>query len=184
MLFRSEVLPSHDTSKAAKQMIALYERFNASHGDTLKADGNKHYGFTNVKEFVAEAMTEKNFQKLLASIPSGDVSPTGKILKMWEKFKNIIKDGLGVEKEARTALDEVLEAGSNLIETSSKKSEGFFQKLSDVKKEKSYDVEDIPTAKDIKSLFVENFFGMNTAEGFFRDHPKVQEVFRDVPGLS
>ena len=134
--------------------------------------------------FTTPSLTEKNFQKLLASIPSGDVSPTGKILKMWEKFKNIIKDGLGVEKEARTALDEVLEAGSNLIETSSKKSEGFFQKLSDVKKEKSYDVEDIPTAKDIKSLFVENFFGMNTAEGFFRDHPKVQEVFRDVPGLS
>ena len=76
----------------------------------------KDYGLTNEHEFVSEAFSNKKFQKLLASVESKESG--GVISNMWEAFKNAVREGLNIPSTARTALDDVLEHGMTLVETS------------------------------------------------------------------
>ena len=76
----------------------------------------KHYGLTDVHEFVSEAFTNKEFQKLLSGVKT--TTPEGKLSNLWNDFKNTIREGLNIPEKERTALDEVFEQGSTLIEES------------------------------------------------------------------
>lgn len=81
----------------------------------LEAEGGEFaaqdYGFTNVDEFVAEAFTNPEFQKLLASIQTGK----GPGENLWAKFVEIIQDFLGVPVDSQAALAEVLTLGGDLF---------------------------------------------------------------------
>ena len=77
---------------------------------------NKDYGLTDVHEFVAEAFSDKEFQKLLGSIKSKE--PGNVIGNMWESFKNTVREGLGIPESERTAFDDAIEHSIKLIEES------------------------------------------------------------------
>jgi hypothetical protein len=78
----------------------------------------KQYGLNNVEEFIAEAFTSGNFQRLLASFKSKE--PGGNVIgNMWSAFKNVVREGLNVPASERTAFDDAIEHGVKLIEESS-----------------------------------------------------------------
>jgi len=165
------------TSKSAKNLITLFNQYKEAYSTLPKRKG-EHYGFTNAQEFVSEIFTNPVFQKFLSSIAVG---PEKRSESMYARFKNIIKEALGITRETRTALDEAIDSASDVIETASRKSEGFFQKLSATAEVKpAFNVDTLPSTKDLRNAVGRNFFGMNTAEGFFRDHPIVQQSFRAI----
>lgn len=79
----------------------------------LEREGGKYaaqdYGFTNVDEFVAEAMTNPSFQRALAGVN------VGKGETLWTKFIDIVSNMLGVPVEAKSALAEALTLSNNLF---------------------------------------------------------------------
>jgi hypothetical protein len=75
------------------------------------------YGFTDVHEFVAEAFTNKDFMRLLKEAEPTTVQPKGVIKNLWDEFKEVVRTGLNIPENAKTALDEVLEAGQKALET-------------------------------------------------------------------
>jgi len=79
----------------------------------LEREGGKYaaqdYGFTNVDEFVAEAMTNPSFQRALAGVN------VGKGETLWTKFVDIVANMLGVPVESKSALAEALTLSNNLF---------------------------------------------------------------------
>ena len=126
------------TSKAAIRMKALFDKYHevysvkydkdfeqflkdnptATFKDKLDFNENYDhvYGFKNIREFVSEAFSRNSFQKILAE---QDIrSPSGKLVNLWQEFKDIVREHFGIPDEARTALDDVLDAGSALMRES------------------------------------------------------------------
>lgn len=68
-----------------------------------------HHGLTNVKEFVAEAMSNRKFQEYLSSI---QVSNKPVLSSLWDKIKNIL--GLGERMDA-TALHRAIGLTDKLL---------------------------------------------------------------------
>lgn len=66
----------------------------------------------NSQEFLAYGMTNTDFQKFLSAIPAMG----GKVKNAWDWFKNAISDLLGLKGNERTALDELLESGGELLD--------------------------------------------------------------------
>jgi len=60
----------------------------------FRKENKAEYGLTNVREFVAEAFTNKDFQNILASIESKE--PSGVTSNLWEAFKNYVREGLNI----------------------------------------------------------------------------------------
>lgn len=125
-------------SAAAKKLIELHKQFVELHAPAYEAklaqfkldnpnhllkdlrafkDQNQPQGFDNVHEFVSEALSNKEFRKLLTDVKSEGTG--GVISNLWKDLKNAIYDGLGIPKESRTALDDVLEHTEALIKESS-----------------------------------------------------------------
>ena len=126
------------TSKAAIRMKALFDKYHEVYSvkydkafeqflkdnptATFKEQAafNENYdhvyGFKNIREFVSEAFSRNSFQKILAE---QDIrSPAGKLVDLWQEFKDIVREHFGIPAEARTALDDVLDAGSALMRES------------------------------------------------------------------
>jgi len=76
----------------------------------------KQYGLTDVHEFVSEAFTNKEFQRLLSGVKT--TTPEGKLSNLWNDFKSAVREGLNISEKERTALDEVFEQSAVLIEES------------------------------------------------------------------
>ena len=114
-------LLTEGNSFAAQRMKALFEKYLASHGATGE------YGFTDIHEFVSEAFSNKDFQTLLSSIEVGK-QPRGKILSLWDEFKDTVRNGLNLPENTRTAFDEVMEVGQQLIEKSAGEKPGPYGK--------------------------------------------------------
>ena len=102
---------------------AKLEAFKKEKGDklTLKElnafkDQNTHYGLDSVEEFVSEALSNDDFKKFLADTKSKGTS--GVISNMLKNIRDAIYDGLGIEQKDRSALDDVLEHTSELLEAS------------------------------------------------------------------
>jgi hypothetical protein len=125
------------TSPAAIKLKQLYEQYKSEHparyeeavkefqkieNPTIKQlkEFQKRwedpYGLENVHEFVAEAFTNKDFQYLLGSVEVE--SKPGVLSNLWQSFKNIVREGLQIPTEQRTAFDEVIEQGVALVEES------------------------------------------------------------------
>lgn len=168
------------TSPHAKKLVELYDKYNQIAGDRLTTRDTPFYGFTNVHEFVTEAFTRKEFQLLLDSIKSPGRS---KIHSLWTEFKNTIKDLLGAKEGVRTALDDVLNAGSNLMQETATKPDTFFHKLS----ESGFKYDEVPASRavDVGIKMLDGFasgtkkvgleiFSKNKVEQFYREHPEVK----------
>jgi hypothetical protein len=83
--------------------------------EKLHAD---HYGYSDVYEFVSEAFTNKEFQTMLSRLNvRGQEAKTP--VSLWDSFKEVVRLGLGIPEGARTALDDVIEGGSRLIDEAS-----------------------------------------------------------------
>ncbi|CAB4216885.1 hypothetical protein UFOVP1590_6 [uncultured Caudovirales phage] len=163
------------TSASAKAMQALFDKYKASHDKGA-------YGFQDVHEFVTEAFTQKSFQKILQGIDSPN-SVKGKVLKMWDDFKAIIKEGLGAkDKVERTALDEVLDEGSRLIESSkddtTKPSKTSEPKSSPKEADKPIDPRSVDPKdfeKTVKDIYEKQ--GEDAASKFYDEYQKYKATF-------
>jgi len=69
------------------------------------------YGHKNIREFIAEAFSDKKFQEHLASVKSTGVAQTS----LWEEFKNLIKKMLNVSPDEATLFDDVMNVSGNLF---------------------------------------------------------------------
>jgi len=166
-------------SAAAKRLNTLFQEFKQKNPDKT------NYGMTNIHEFISEAFTSAEFQKVLASIGSYTQGTKPK-LSLYTKFKNIVKEALNIPEHVRTVFDDVIYAGSDVLELARIKPETFFQKLS----EKAGTIGKVadttteyPTVRNVRGIVKRNFFGMQALEGFYRDHPVVQQnvkIIRDA----
>ena len=99
-------------------------------GDTAALDA---YGFTNVDEFIAEAMTNADFQRILAGVP------TKNNRNLWHEFVAAIARFLGIEPENESALSEVLSLAPDLFMTEEQVAEAGARPrrfISNIKEEK------------------------------------------------
>lgn len=133
-------LLSDPNSVAGKQMTELFnkykeeqqvkyeqalENFKAQKPDATLKDLQEfeklhadHYGYSDVYEFVSEAFTNKEFQTMLSRLNvRGQEAKTP--VSLWDSFKEVVRLGLGIPEGARTALDDVIEGGSRLIDEAS-----------------------------------------------------------------
>ena len=103
-----QVQGTHASAKAIKK---LYEDFKSTVSDKAKQG---EYGLTNELEFLAEAFTNPKFQRFLSTRYMLDTPSK----TMWQGFKDIVKDSLGIKKQnqAASALDQVLDHGAVLLE--------------------------------------------------------------------
>lgn len=76
---------------------------------------DQQYGMTNVREFVAEAFSNPEFQATLKAMPA----PRGSALRTaWDAFVRIVRDFLGLTTDptpGNSVLDEVMRAGPALM---------------------------------------------------------------------
>lgn len=105
----------------ADEAIAKFQAANpkATVKDITNYRKYVEYGITNEHEFISEAFTNKDFQEILSKLPADPNRPVSKLHNLWESFKQAIADGLGLKD--RTALDDVLDTGTKLIEASRKR---------------------------------------------------------------
>jgi uncharacterized membrane-anchored protein YhcB (DUF1043 family)/5-hydroxyisourate hydrolase-like protein (transthyretin family) len=158
------------TSVPAKALISMFNKFQAD-------PANKgQYGFTNVKEFVSEAYTNKDFQAILSDMKTGEYTSTGKARDYWSKFKDIVKDALSKDTAVRTALDDVLDAGADVMHESQGKSETWFKKMSEGQSAK------IPEMVDLNPLplITRNYFGMNVLAKLYGHIPQVKSAYTHI----
>jgi hypothetical protein len=109
-------------SAAAKSLINLYEEFKGKVQSDTEATLRdvKQYGFTDVHEFLSEALSNREFQRLLDLYQYK--GPTGKVMTLWQAVKEAIYDGLygegsgRMDAKTRSYLDEVLDRGAAVIE--------------------------------------------------------------------
>jgi hypothetical protein len=86
---------------AGRRLVEMFEAYKAA---TPDAD---NYGFKNVYEFVAEAMTSPTFQAELKSR-----NRTGTKKSYWNSFVDLVKNILGIQK--RSTLEEILDLTKDL----------------------------------------------------------------------
>jgi uncharacterized protein YeaO (DUF488 family) len=83
----------------------------------LQSVESELYGFKNVHEFIAEALSNKSFQEHLAGIKIRDdlvarLGLTGRtISNLWEAFKSLMHDTFGAKVEGTSVLDAFIQLG-------------------------------------------------------------------------
>ena len=95
---------------ASLQMQKLYQHVSGMDGVSGQ------YGMRNIREFVAEAFTNPEFQAALKGINA----PRGSTLRnAWDAFVRIVRDILGLKNDdptpGKSVLDEVMAAGASLM---------------------------------------------------------------------
>ena len=122
----------HDNQSAlAQKMNTLYEMHKASASPEARAE----YGYDNVHEFVSEAMNNDKFKAHLKTTKSTEAFET-KTTNLWDKLKQIVHEEIiaklrrdakteeqhaeveALKNNTKTALDEVMDIASGLIEES------------------------------------------------------------------
>ena len=159
-------------SAAAMALTKLYNDFKKS------SKNQGEYGFTNVREFVSEALTNKGFAKLLDGIDTGKRTNSGVIGTMWAELRNIIKDAFGKDKDVRTTLDAILENTEELMNDTSTKPESWFQKMSEGQSEK------IPSISELSPIpkVARNYFGINALSNLYENNPRVKNAYNQIRG--
>jgi DNA-binding ferritin-like protein (Dps family) len=102
---------------------------NAPHVELLYGAQSKggdvtRYAFTNTKEFVAEAFSNKGFQELLTQIPMNDpvmaeyLGMSKRSMSMWDVFRGFVKKAVekvtGVLPKGDSVLDAIMKVGEGL----------------------------------------------------------------------
>jgi len=96
---------------AANEMEKLRRRVRAALKDAGRTADLKAYGLTNVDEFVAEALSNVEFQRILATTPGTG----GK--SVWQNFLEAIANLLNIPIESNTALADVMALAPDLMQT-------------------------------------------------------------------
>lgn len=169
-------------SKWAKSLNVMYETFKKVKGNEINPEtGRPMYGFRNVQEFVAEAFTRPEFQKVLKGIQSMS-EVTHRMDSLWNQFKDFVKTSLEIfDPRVRSALDDVLEHGYALMGEAAETPVSVFHKMSEnMKKAETADSVAEISAKAINDLTsgvkrvgIEVFNKNNIAQ-FFKNHPRVK----------
>lgn len=102
----------HALNKRGLASIQMNRLFKHVEGTGAAA---QQYGMTNVREFVAEAFSNPEFQAALKSMPA----PRGSTLRTaWDEFVRIVRNFLGLTTDptpGNSVLDEVMRAGAALM---------------------------------------------------------------------
>jgi hypothetical protein len=69
-----------------------------------------HYGFGNLAEFIAEIGSNKDFQKLLSTIPSKSGNGS-----LWQSIVTAVRDFIGLSPQAETLMDRALRESAELM---------------------------------------------------------------------
>lgn len=88
----SEKGKTYAKTKEGEELVRLYEAAKKALEDR---GGGKHYGMTDVSEFVAEAFADTDFQTFLASVPYAGTKKS-----MWDKFTELVNKMLRTLKLA------------------------------------------------------------------------------------
>ena len=102
----------HALAKRGLASIQMNRLFKHVEGTGAAA---QQYGMTNVREFVAEAFSNPEFQAALKAMPA----PRGSTLRTaWDEFVRIVRNFLGLTTDptpGNSVLDEVMRAGAALM---------------------------------------------------------------------
>lgn len=92
-------------------------RLNEAFAASVDQAFDESYGFTNIKEFLAEALTNSSFQKKLNRVTVEDAE--GATSTLWERIVDALADLIGLKD--KSALAEVIEAQEGLLDSILKK---------------------------------------------------------------
>lgn len=94
------------------------------YGQHAKGGDVTRYGFTNTKEFIAEAFSNKGFQELLTQIPMKDpvmaeyLGMSKRSMSMWDVFRGFVKKAVekitGQLPQGDSILDAIMKVGEGL----------------------------------------------------------------------
>lgn len=110
LMHASTVRALSNKSVAAGAMRALLKEVRQNLGL------DSHYGLTDVREFVAEAFSNPEFQEALRQIPVKASGIRGKIADAWGRFVATVRQLLGLDRDQETALGKALELGARLMQ--------------------------------------------------------------------
>ena len=85
---------------------------------------NKIDALYDLHEMLSDAFTDKRTVKWMKETPSDSTRPLSKLNRVWNDFKNAVHTAIGTPSEARSALDDVLEQGVELLQ----RAEGQYRK--------------------------------------------------------
>jgi hypothetical protein len=109
-------------AKLAREAYASLNRMDVA----LKYGDKIHYGFTNAKEFIAEAFSNEHFQDFLANTPiskelAAELGLHRKSMSMWDVFRGFVKKAIekvtGKMPEFDSVLDGMMRVSENLTKT-------------------------------------------------------------------
>ena len=139
--FTSEALRENNpiAMKIEALRVQVIDILEKEHGEF----GAQDYGFTNVDEFVAEASSNPKFQKLLASVNTGNGTTA------WTKFLDLVGNMLGISVSEKSALAEVMTLSSDLMLTPKEISQSQLNETSPfITRDPEYDL----TEADIREM--------------------------------
>ncbi len=104
-------LISHVQGRLAMGEVSL----DSLHPQVKRMLADKQGPTSNIKEFLAYGLTNKNFQDFLASIPAPPERANAR--NSWDAFKDMVKDLLGAKTpEQRSTLDALIESSGDLVD--------------------------------------------------------------------
>lgn len=78
------------------------------HAPSLGIDPDQWYGMAETQEFLAEAFTNPDFQRILSAMPAADTST---FKNLWHQFRDFVAKLMGVAGKDASLLDEVFTVG-------------------------------------------------------------------------
>jgi hypothetical protein len=117
----------------AQKMTGLYEVARKAIGfpNTVNT-----YGLRNVKEFVAESFTNPDLRQVLR-----DTKSDGSKRSVWDKIKDAVFTMLRLPKRSRSLLDDVMDAGDNLMRENAAFSKSSIEHMDGVLRGAKYGLE-------------------------------------------
>jgi len=94
-----------------------------------ESKGAGFYGLTSMDEFLAEAFSNRHFQRHLDRMPSPEAGSVGDPPTIWTRFVDTLREILGRmvgRQPERSVLQDVLETGAELFEHGAEPQEGHF----------------------------------------------------------
>lgn len=100
--------------QSLENLFKKAKRYALMQGRVKKTDTEieyQDYGFTNTREFIAEAFSNAEFQKFLATVPSDNNLPseTGIFRSLFDDFISFVSTTLGLENIDNTVLKDTIE---------------------------------------------------------------------------
>lgn len=116
-------------TEAGKRMVKIYNTAYKAWADTVFTDKpkDKPYGLKDIFEFTSEALSNPDFQKFLASLPSIE-GGKAKVSSLWDDFVEGIKKLLNLGDISNTLLNDLISVVPELMEGPKT---GIFERIKD-----------------------------------------------------